>query len=671
MPYNAQVNLPTTIPSPQAITLDSWKRGVITLLDKSRIPRDALVEMKNLMLAENGVPTVRWGTKWFGTALASPIDGAGFFTTTAGDVHIVASSGGKIYRSTDSAGTWTECTGATVTSGVRANFKQSLGRLYITTGVDDIVTYDGTTTLATFSNLSTPSAPSKTESGSSVMGGTGAKHYYKIAAINTIGSTAASPASALVEASLDRTQWTPTTDFVDLSWSAVTGATRYDIFVSKDDITYVYLASTIGNASTAYRDNGQAFENINYEAPTQNTTKGPPVEELETIGERLWGVRDTQNKQRVWWSGQGTQSGYFAPAYNGGYIDLMAGTQYYPVKIADYRDGKNEPYATVWMNSSDSQGAIWQIRLEVLTIENIYRVTVPVAVRLPGSRGTEAPDSVINVLNDYHFYNSQAFYNLGSRAQFLNLLSTDEISANIRPNIKQINQSGAKNITSTYIDAKVLISVPIGTSTVNNRTIVYDTERQAWMPEAFTIGFEKFLKYTKTENGIKSQTLLAWKNGDSQLTEIGDGIQGDYGQAFQTNLLTGLYSMMRDRFEFMQIDDAEIEFSQPKGNVIIELIGIERSAGYSSQKSYTLQSTNINIGWSTFAWSTTLWSDSSTTPETYSESSVKRYFRVLRELNAYQWRIATDTLESDYYLRTLQLKGTATQGGRPRQWRIG
>ena len=673
MPYQANLNLPSSIPNQQKLTLDGWRKGVITLIDKSRIPKDATVEMSNLLLAENGVPTVRWGVDWFGTApTTDQIDGAGFYTSTAGDVHILISAGGDIYRSTDSAENWTICTGGTVTAGKRASFEQSLGKTYITTGVDNILRYNGTTTLEVYSTLTTPTWNSVTESGSAVMTGTGVKHYYKVAAVNEIGSSIASSASTAVEASLVREQWTPATDFVDLKWNTVTGATRYDVFVSKDNIIFNYITSTVGNGSTTLRDNGQAFENIMYQAPIQNTTQGPPVEVLTSIGERLWGVRDTQNPNRVWWSGQGVQAGFFAPAYNGGYIDIMAGTQYRPVKIEDYRDGKNEPYATVWSNSSDSQGAIWQIRLDILTIDNIYRVTVPVPVKLPGSRGTEAPDSVVNVLNDYHFYNSQAFYNLGSRAQFLNLLSTDEISANIRPTIKQINQTGAKNITAIYLDAKVFYSVPMGSSEVNNQTIVYDTERQAWNPQAFTIGFEKFLKFTQTVSGIKTQMLLAWKDGDTRLSKIDSSIQGDYGQPFKTTLVTGLYPMTSDRFDFMQIEDAEIEFSQPKGDIVIELIGIERNAGYSTIKTINLSSsmTNTTTGWSTFAWSTTAWSSEVSLPALYSESSVKRYTRILRELNAFQWRIETNSLLSNYLLRTLQLKGTQTIAGKPRTWRI-
>jgi hypothetical protein len=578
-------------------------------------------------------------------------------------------AGGTIYRSLDYGATWTACTGATLTAGSKVWMIQDHAYMYITNGTNNITRYDGTTTLVTYTVLSTPGIVTPTESGGTVMTGTGYHHYYKVSAVNQVGFTLPSPATIDVQASLPRAQWTPTTDYVTLTWGSVINATRYDIYFSDDDVTYVYLDSVTAAASPGYRDDGTAVANPTITSPTGNTTQGPKVKRLEQIGSRLWGVEDSENPFRVWWSGSGSYAGYFSSAYDGGWIDLMSGSQFRPVRVVDYRDGKGTPYATVWCKSADGLGCIWQITLETLTIGDIS-ITVPSAFRLPGSRGTDAPGSVVNVLNDYFFYNSQAFYNLGSRAQFLNLLSTDEISANIRPTVKQISSGAASGIASIYNDAKVLISYPIG-GTTNNTTGVYDTERKAWIPEAFTVGFERFFNMVEiSSDGTKTPRLLAWKPGDTRLTLISPSISGDYGVAFNTSLVTGLYPVSRDRFEFMWIEDGEVEFSQPQGTTYAELIGIERSRGFSTQNSETIEAQTSNVGWSTFAWSSTAWTDTSIIPETFSESSVKRYFRVLRELNAYQWRITTSSLGASYLLRTLQLKGTLTQGGKPRGWRL-
>lgn len=667
MALNIDLNLPTTIPQKDYLTLDSWKKGVITLIDKSLVPKDALIEAQNIFLTENGTPTIRPGTDYYGTApSASAIDGATMYYTSAAVPHLVCVSGGTVYRSVDDGTSWTACTGATLTSGYKCFFVQDHSYLYITNKQDNIVRYDGTTVLQTYTALSTPGTPTVAQTG---MAGTNYHHYYKVSAVNAVGFTVASAASTVKDTSIDRASWSFSGgNYLTLTLAAVTGATRYDVYYSNNDTDYYYLDTVIPTSTGAagnYLDDGTALLNTNVLAPVDNTTQGPKVQRLEQIGSRLWGVEDKDNPWRVWFSGSGTYAGYFSSAYDGGYIDLMKGSQFRPVRVVDYRDGKGTPYATVWCKSPDGRGCIWQITLEVLTIGEVS-ITVPNAFRLPGSRGTDAPESVVNVLNDYHFFNSQAFYNLGSRAQYLNLLSTDESSANIRPTVKQVSQVYATGIASIYYDAKVYWSVPVGSSS-NNKTIVYDTERKAWLPEAFTIGFERFFQYVDTSGTRK---LLAWQTGDTKLTQISDSINGDYGVAFTTSLVTGLYPVSKDRFRFMRVVEGEIEFSQPQGTVNIELLGIERTQGYSSQNSETISSTLSSTGWDTFLWDSTAWDDTSTAVDTFSESSIKRYFRVQRELNAYQWRITTNSTDAYYLLRTLQLNGRPTNAGKPRGWRL-
>lgn len=729
MPNQGQVDLPTKFPPLGYMTLDSWKRGVITLLDKSRIPKDGLEEADNIFLYEDGQPGPRPGVDWFGTAptyystgtaaqsgatitgtgttftssmvgmtivystgetatiiaynsatslttsesqtvadttyvINAEIDGFDYFDY-AGVIHLVCVAGGVVYRSTDDGTVWTACTGATLTIGEPVETNQNGGYLFLTNGVDNITRYDGTTTLQVYTSLTTPSAPTVAETGSGLTSGTSFQYYYKCSRVNAIGFSVASAASTVIQTGLSRTDWTAGTNYATLTLPALSGTqTRYDVYVSEDDVDYYYLGST---TTTTFVDDGTAIPVPGTVAPVDNTTQGPKVEELVNVGERQYGVRDADNRYRIWFTGPTTanSSGSFSFAYDGGYLDWQTGGKFVPTHVEDYRNGKNDPVATIWCKSADGQGAILQMTLEILTIADVS-ITVPSAIRLPGSRGTGAPGSVVNVLNDYMFYNTQAFYNLGSRAQFLNLLSTDEASANIRPTVKQISADGESMIASVYYDARVYFSVPYGADE-NNATIIYDTERKAWLPKAFDMGFKKFLRYTDT-NG--SNRLLALKPGDARISEISESIRGDYGVAFTTSLKTGLYPTSKNRFEFQFTEEAEIELSNPNGLVEIELIGIERSQGFSTIGTETIQSQLTDTGWDTWLWDTTLWDDTSDAIDTFSESSIKRYFTVQKELNAVQWHISTNTLDADYVLRTLQTSGTETQAGKPRQWRI-
>lgn len=671
MPLDLANDLPKSFPTPQYKTLANFKKGVITLIDKSRLPEDALEQADNIFLVEDGQPSLRPGIDWYGTAMpnSEPIDGFDYFDL-AGAIHLIAVAGGAVYRSLDDGTTWDTCTGATLTADIPTFMNQYNNFLYLTNGTDNVTLYDGTTVLQQYTTLGTPAAPTVAETGSGLTSGTAYRHYYKLARVNTIGFSAASSNSTVIETGLSRDTWDSTTNYATLTMPInLAGQTRWDIYYSTDNVDYYYLSSQscdpVTPAIVTWKDDGSAIVVPSTTAPTDNTTTGPKVKELVNVGSRMYGVRDTENRYRIWFSSASAPKGAFSSAYDGGWLDWQEGGKYIPIQVADYRDGKGTPLATVWCDSADGQGCIIQISLDTVTVGDVS-VTVPSAYKLPGSRGTPAAGSVVNVLNDYMFYNSQAFYNLGSRVNFQQLLSTDESSANIRPTVKQISNSGDSNIASVYYDAKVYFSVPYGSDT-NNNTAVYDTERRAWLPFAFTVGFKKFLRYTDT-NG--SQHLLALKPGDNRLSEIGMNIQGDYNQPFTSVLQTGLYPTTKNRFEFQWTEEAEIEFSNPSGDISIELIGLERARGFSSQGTATITSSLTTTGWDTFLWDTTLWDDTSTAIDTFSESSVKRYFRLGRELNSVQWRITTNSLDAGYILRTLQTWGTNTLGSKPRSWRL-
>lgn len=668
MPLLTDNNLPTKFATPSYLTFSNFKKGVITLIDKSRLPKDALEQADNIFLVEDGQPSLRPGVGYFGTApSASAIDGFDYYDTGT-TVHLVCGAGGSFYRSTDDGVTWTVLTGATYTAGTVVNFNQYNSYLYITDGVNNIARYDGTTVLVTYGTLSTPAAPSAVET---ALTGTANNYYYKISRANTVGFSIASPVNTgTVSCDLARENWVSGTNYVTLTMPiSVSTQTRWDIYLSTDNVNFYYLSSATTDPSTpavvTWVDNGTSFVSPATTAPTASTAQGPLVEELTNVGSRMYGVRDTANKYRIWFTSGYEPYGAFSSAYDGGYLDWQTGGKYTPNKVIDYRDGKGTPLATVFCDSADGQGCILQMSLDTLTIGDVS-ITVPSAYKLPGSRGTPAPGSVVNVLNDYMFYNTQAIYNLGSRVNFQNLLSTDEVSSNIRPTVKQVSTSGEANIASAYFDAKVYLSVPIGSST-NNQTIVYDTERRAWLPKAFDIGFKKFLRYTTTGNSPK---LLALRVGDTKLSEISTSIQGDYGVAFTSTLKTGLLSVSKNRFEFQWTEQAEMEFSNPTGEITVELIGISRNRGFSSQGTTTVTSTLSTTGWDTFLWDTTLWDDTSTAIDTYSESTVQRYFRLGRELRAIQWVITTSTLDAGYVLRQLQTWGTETGTGQPRNQRL-
>lgn len=681
MAETIQTSIPMKFPPEQTLSQGTFEQGVVTLINESNLAPNMLSEATNIMLYEKGAPGPRWGTDWFGMRLPSnlPIDGAGMYQSATEANHIVAVSGGRIYRSTDNGATWTLCTGASFTVGKKAYFTQGSSDgsgnnyMYITNGYDYPIRYNGSTTLTPFIAISPPTTPTVVETGltSGVY-----EYFYRISAVNAVGFTQAS-ASGTITTNVARESWDPTDDgdnYVTLSWTAVSGAVRYDIYLAEDAAddaanNNYYLDSVGAVATPGYVDNGQTATNPNATAPLQNTTGGPRVRELVPIGARMWGVEDRDFPYRAWWTGSGPFVGYFSDSYDGGYIDLQVGSQFYPVQVVDYRNGQGTPLTTVFCNSANSIGCIWQISLAATTLLDT-QFTQPSANKLAGSKGTPAPNSVVNVDQDFMFFNYQAIYDLGSRQQLFNLLSSDEYSANIRPTlINNVNPAYNSSVSAFFFLAKVFISAPFN-STVNNNTIVYDTERKAFIPNAYTLGMERMFAYTDTSN---INHMLFWKPGDSQLSETSASILGDYNEAFATSLTTGLIPVdSKDRFQFSIIDTGYLEFANPAGGITIELLGTDRVRGFETQKTVNLipASTTSSVGWSTFDWSSAPWSYSPTIVTNYSESSAKRYFIVNKELNNYQYHVTTNNNISQYILRTLQVTGTLTNAGPPPAWRL-
>lgn len=656
-------SIPDNPPSDIILTQDKFDRGVISLIDQSKLPRNALKEAENIFLGEDGAPMIRPGLAWYGTAASAyPIDGAKFYVASDNAVHLVKIQNGLVWRSINNGDNWALCSGGSFTAGKKVRFKQANSYLYMYTKGDNIVRYNGSTTLQTYTSLASPTPISAVKTG---LGATTYTYRYRVSAVNDIGSTQASTA---VTVQVDRTRdGFDSSNKVTFTWNPVAGAVRYDIYVGQIAGEEVYIDSVEGQATGTYVDDGRAVEQITSVAPDTNTTQGPRVGEMELIGSRLYATLDEDFPYRVWISGAGRYIGYFSSAYDATYIDLQKGGQDRPVKVEDYRDGKGTPLATVWCDSVDGRGCVWQGTLESFTVGDVT-FPVPSFYKLPGSRGTSAPDSVINVLNDYVYYNTQAFYNLGSRAQFLNLLSTDESSANIRPNVLNIKQSASNKIAGHFRDAKVYMSVPYQ-SDENNATIIMDTERKAWLPRAFNVGFERFFDYTDTD-GVGH--LLCWKPGDTRLTEISDRFKGDYGVAFATSLVTGLRHVNeKNRFDFAMIDNAQVEFAQPLGVIEVELSGITREDGYRKLGELkTIQPSTVKYSWTTHEWGDHSWTDTDTPIVSSSEPSTKRYWAVQEALNAYQYRVQTSSLNSRYILRTLQVMGTPDEGGMPPEWEL-
>jgi hypothetical protein len=692
-----------TPPVPRPLTQEKFDRGVISIVGPANLPLNALVKADNLVLDEDGRPTLRPGNDWYGTALptVSDLDGGAVYVDSNEVPHLIAVTGGIVYRSLDDGQSWQQCTGGSFTTGYKIHTLQTEGALRMFNGHDYELRYVGEIEMQSYSELFEPVHPYLTKTG--LAGTTTVTYTYYLSAVNEAGYTALSSINLTggtnaVAADRDRGSFDDS-NYASLAWNKGLFDTngdgfidvidesniltyyhtgkyqfpvRYDLYVSTNGAPAQYFDSVDVSgldefALITYVDKGQSPAFSTIIGPTQNTTRGLRVANMEQIGTRIVATADYDNPWRISFSGEGVDIGKFSNAFGATYIDLQEGSQYRPVVVKEYHNGKGDAVTTLWRRSADGTGDVWQGTLDTFTVGTSSFV-VPNFNKLPGSRGTTAADSVVNVLNDYMYYNSQAIYNLGTRAAFLNLLSTDEATANIRKDVRSITPDGSEGICTDFFEAKVYFSVNFNSS-INNRIIIYDTERHAWLPKAFDFGVERFFHYTDTTG---TQHQLCWKPGDNRFTEISRSIKGSYGQAFPTELLTGLvHANAKNRMDFMWVEEAEFELSDVNGEVTTELDGLTREDGFGTIDSRTVSQGTDPMGWTRGAWTKHVWTHGSKTAlVNYSEPTMKRYFNIQQDINNYQWRITTNSLEANYLLRMLQVPGTASDAGKPRDWEL-
>ena len=134
---NFLASIPDAPPNYITLNQTNFGRGVVSVVDETNLPRNALKEARNMTLTQDGAPQVRPGVDWYGTApSANAIDGGAMHVMVDDVVHLLAVAGGKVYRSLNDGVTWTVCatsggTEVVFTAGKRVRNKQANTYTYL------------------------------------------------------------------------------------------------------------------------------------------------------------------------------------------------------------------------------------------------------------------------------------------------------------------------------------------------------------------------------------------------------------------------------------------------------------------------------------------------------------------------------------------------------------
>lgn len=433
--------------------------GLNTFQDETVIKDSELTEAKNVLLGVDGIQP-RPGTSNYGSSDGTRVAGLfGYYKSdgTRQFLRYTFGSNNKLQKYV--AGVPTDIGSTTYNASARMNFVQARDEVYIFNGQDALTKYNGTT-ITTYTAMTTPTGLGVTPQGT-----TGTTTYsYRVSAINDVGETLAcvSVATTTGNATLSAT------NFNRLSWTAVTGATGYNIWGRKaTGLGETYMATVYGLVT--YDDQGGDDPSLSLIPPEANTTTGVKGTMAEFAISRIFTAGDPSYPSRLSFGGTGTNTGNFSgSSVGGGSVDVFRNDGAIIRAIKPFQGG-----VIVWKDN-----AIYKFSFTEAGLQKLEEIT--------RSFGGISYRSVKHVENDIIFAAKKdgrlAFYSLGNQENYAStVLRTNELSIKVASKMQEINTAYLDHSAGFYFNNIYGCAVPKESSTVNNRVWCLDTRFGAWV----------------------------------------------------------------------------------------------------------------------------------------------------------------------------------------------
>lgn len=663
------------------ISIDDFSGGSNNLVDEARMNKKFAVQSTNMIQVQDGLWKTRWGTNYYGQELPANPDGGSEYVKSDGTTELIVIANGVAYKSTD-GGPWSSISGASFTAGVRCYFLQIGGwdtssntyksYLYITNGTDPLTRYNGTT-LETYTEIDAPTGLSASLVASGLTSGT-FTYYAEVTALNEIGETVGSN-EASITVNKQRDTWNSATDKITWSWNTVTGAVRYQLYLSDESGFEQLLTST---DQLNFTDDGTIELNPYVLVPLSNTTGAPKFKSMCISNNRIWATNNDDSMYDVYWGGTAKNISKFSDFYGGGVIALERGGREIPVAVRHYQSGSGEGRATALCKTPDGKGAVWQITISSATVGDVT-FSVPSATKVVGSWGTESISGVVSTDNDLAFPNRKGWFFLGPEKQYYGILRTREMSSNIRPYWRSLSGAAIDGVAAYFYDAKIFISVPTS-SEGNDRIIILDTERNnAWNVD-WTFGAKQFLEYTDS-SGVTH--FLSIPTEGTRLVEISENIRNDIGTAFNQSYVSALIPVSGNKTDIFNMKEAIVELGRPRGVISFQVLGLGKDNSFSTLATATvtdfgsntgvgtdlvgelhLSETQSNVRGGAGSWAIYL----TDAPSSFSQAIVKKAIKKRAKVYALQFKVSSTTADTDYTILSLQAKGRLIARRLPSAW---
>lgn len=557
--------MPTTIanindPPIKDEVVTGFLGGKNSFQDESLLKDSELTKARNILLSVDGLEP-RLGTTPYGGEQDSRIFGAFPYYKSDGTREFLRMSGGKLYKKT--SGTWTQIGSTTWNATARVNMLQARDLVFIFNGVDALSYYNGST-ITTYTALTTPVGLALATAGSA-----GSTTYsYRVSAFNATGETLACTSVAITtgNAILDAT------NYINLSWTAVTNATGYNVWGNKaTGLGETYLATVYVAGSNAYSDKGQDSPSTAILPPEANTTAGVICKYAVFAQSRIFAAGDPSNPSRLYYSGVGSKITDFSfSETGGGATDIF----------------KND--GAVIEDIIPFQGAV-----VVGKTNAVYRFSIasgtPTLEEITRSFGMIGFRASMHVENDIIFPTKKdgrlAFYSLGNQENYAaGVIRTNELSIKISEDLYDVNLTYLPYAAAFYFNNLYGCAITSESGTVNDKIWVLDTRFGAWVEWD---GFEAncFTEYTDTAG---TQKLYYGSDDDGYVYEMFTDDRNDNGVAIDVEWATKSFNQkVFHKFKLyysptFQFKDVSVS-GAVEGDIILDGSIVEASFSVNSQ----------------------------------------------------------------------------------------
>lgn len=633
--------------------------GYISTIDKSRRPTTSLSDLTNMEVVQDNVVRPRSPLVRYGAQPTMPVIGRGSLrhAGTRSILWMLDDSGtGKLYKQTDGGAITQVGTGGSYDNEAWASCVQSKGRAYVYNGVNNLsyVTLNDNI-IHTYSSLTTPTISSVVKSG---MTGSAFTHYYRVTASNDVGESIGSAVMSVTSGKV-RDAWIENTDYITVSWGAITGASSYTVYYGNSPDTQNELYS-VGADSTSFIDYGTLATNPFKITPEGDSSVGAVFTWMyvDSKNAQLFGIT---SDNKLYYSAAGT--GDFSPYNGGGWVAIDEDGDTQLNFLTGFRNGKGEPVITISAKGAAGKGKLFHVDFQTLTVGD-QAIIYPNVYEANGQAGTYAPRAAIKARDSLWYFTGQDVKSTGTSQNILNILTTNNVSQGIEPDIDLIDNMNLHKAVGVEYKDRLFWSLPVG-STENNQIWYMDLARKNLWVLRWPIAAKDLWLYE--DNAGATHFCVLVDNVVLEFTRAGARLHTDDGQAWRSRVAFESLVWDEDGIILGKIQNQYFKLLQPKGFVQANSIGLSRKGVQQAAGSDTFKTNTSLTGVGAWLYGGALdptlaahkYGDDPGEVKTYGKSVAVLRIKPKGLLAQADWEVVSDVAGTDYILSAVNSQGFA------------